>query len=367
MVRPRRPRRAADSRSLCTIPTVTRPSSRASEGNCACRWSTSRVYVGCVRAREVERADERVARCRHGGLREGCGPFRFYTVFSRPGRDPVSGGSAPRWARPRTEGLSPPKAARVYDRIGRLQDTQRVFEAPALARLTADGRLSEARCVVEVGCGTGRFASGLLTNVCCPQCRYVGLDVSPRMCRIATARLSRWSARARVMCVDGTVPLPLPAACADRVLAAFVVDLLPPDYARQLLADTHRGPRAWGFVVPGEPCGGHHEGQSRLLLGLEHPRPTCPSPGGRVSPRSARGTAGCRVLGGPHRHHRDRTGFSRWCPGGRTSGVRGRGGQPTGGVRGNRDSRTCFQDLRHPRRPATACRNRRFGHDPALR
>jgi SAM-dependent methyltransferase len=67
---------------------------------------------------------------------------------------------------PRSEGLSPRRAASVYDRIGWLQDTQRVFEAPALARLIADGRLAEARRVVEVGCGTGRFARELLTNVC---------------------------------------------------------------------------------------------------------------------------------------------------------------------------------------------------------
>ena len=141
---------------------------------------------------------------------------------------------------PRTEGLAPRQAASVYDRIGRLQDIQRVFEAPALSRLTTDGQLFEARRVVEIGCGTRRFARDLLTNVCAPKCRYVGLDVSPRMCRIATARLSRWSARARIMRVDGTLPLPLPVAGADRVVAAFVVDLLPTEYARQLLADTHR-------------------------------------------------------------------------------------------------------------------------------
>ena len=142
--------------------------------------------------------------------------------------------------RSRTEGLAPHKAAGVYNRIGRLQDTQVVFEAPALARLSADGRLSEARFVVEIGCGTGRFARDLLTNVCGPQCHYVGLDVSERMCRITTARLSRFRARARVIRVDGTLPLPLSAVEADRVVAAFVVDLLPTEYARELLADAHR-------------------------------------------------------------------------------------------------------------------------------
>lgn len=143
-------------------------------------------------------------------------------------------------AGPRTGGLSPRRAAGVYDRIGRLQVTQVVFEAPPLARLTAGGRLSAAHYVIEIGCRTVWFACNLLTNVCGPQCRYVGLDVSPRMCRIATARLSRFSARARVVQADDTLPLPLPAAGADRVVAAFVVDLLPTEYARRLLADTHR-------------------------------------------------------------------------------------------------------------------------------
>ena len=169
-------------------------------------------------------------------------------IGSTPQRYPVSKTAHRGGPGPRTEGFAPGQAGGVYDRIGWLQDTQLVFEAPALARLTADGRLSEAHYPVEIGCGTGRFARDLLTNVCDLQCRDVGLDVSPRMCRIATARLSRWSARARVMQVDGTLPLPLPAAGADRVAAAFVVDLLPTEYARQLLADTH------GSSRPGVCC-----------------------------------------------------------------------------------------------------------------
>lgn len=137
-------------------------------------------------------------------------------------------------------GLSPHQAAAVYDRIGRLQDTQRVFETPALARLTSHGLLAEAYSVIEIGCGTGRFARQLLADVCRPECRYTGLDVSPRMCRIAAARLSLWPDRARVLLHDGSIPLPLPTASADRVVAAFVMDLLPAPYSRELLADAHR-------------------------------------------------------------------------------------------------------------------------------
>jgi SAM-dependent methyltransferase len=151
----------------------------------------------------------------------------------------MSRGEIPR-SRPGVQGLSPRAAARAYDRIGRLQDTQRLFEAPALARLTADGRLADARRVAEIGCGTGRFARDLLTGVCGVQCRYVGLDVSPRMCRIATAALAPWPDRAHVRLYDGAVPLPLPSGSADRVIAAFLIDLLPTDYGRRVLADAHR-------------------------------------------------------------------------------------------------------------------------------
>lgn len=137
-------------------------------------------------------------------------------------------------------GLSPHQAAAVYDRIGRLQDTQRIFETPALARLTSDGLLAEARSVIEIGCGTGRFARRLLADVCHPECSYTGLDVSPQMCWIAARRLSPWPGRARVVLHDGSIPLPLPTASADRVIAAFVMDLLPAPYGRELLADAHR-------------------------------------------------------------------------------------------------------------------------------
>jgi SAM-dependent methyltransferase len=87
--------------------------------------------------------------------------------------------------RPRVEGLSPREAATVYDLIGRLQDTQRVFESPALARLTADGQLADARCVIEIGCGTGRFARELLTDVCSAGCRSTGYtDLVRRAARV---------------------------------------------------------------------------------------------------------------------------------------------------------------------------------------
>ena len=46
-------------------------------------------------------------------------------------------------------GLSPETAARVYDKIGRLQDTQSPFERPALDRLITLGRFDTATSVFE--------------------------------------------------------------------------------------------------------------------------------------------------------------------------------------------------------------------------
>jgi trans-aconitate methyltransferase len=85
--------------------------------------------------------------------------------------------------------LTPEQARRVDDRIGRAQDWQRFYEHAATAELVAHARFDEARAVVDLGCGTGRFAAQLLGEHLPPAATYVGVDLSPTMVTLASERL----------------------------------------------------------------------------------------------------------------------------------------------------------------------------------
>lgn len=135
--------------------------------------------------------------------------------------------------------LSREQARRFYDRVGRLQDTQRFYERPALAALIDAGGFEQARAVLEFGCGTGRFAASLLARLPANG-RYVGLDSSTTMVRISRRRLRRFGARATVTQSDGSMGLPFAAGSLDRFVATYVLDLLSPGDARELLAEAHR-------------------------------------------------------------------------------------------------------------------------------
>jgi hypothetical protein len=58
--------------------------------------------------------------------------------------------------------LSPDEARKVYDRIGRAQDTQAFYEDRATAELIPHLELADAQSVFEFGCGTGRFAASTI-------------------------------------------------------------------------------------------------------------------------------------------------------------------------------------------------------------
>ncbi len=137
-------------------------------------------------------------------------------------------------------GLRPEVAARVYDRIGKLQDTQAPIERGAVDRLVAQGRFDTAIAVFELGCGTGTLAQRLLDHHLPSDATYLGLEVSQRMAELTRQRLAPWPARARVIHTDGRLPLPIDDASVDRFIAAYVFDLLPHDYALQVIRDTHR-------------------------------------------------------------------------------------------------------------------------------
>ncbi len=136
--------------------------------------------------------------------------------------------------------LTAEQARRVYDRIGRAQDWQRFYEDAATAELVAHGDFAHARAVVELGCGTGRFAARLLDRHLPPEAAYAGTDVSPRMVTLATDRLRPWRDRASVTLVTGDGGVPVKDRGADRFVSNYVFDLLSPEATRAALDDARR-------------------------------------------------------------------------------------------------------------------------------
>lgn len=132
-------------------------------------------------------------------------------------------------------------ARRFYDRIGRLQDTQRFYEDRAVRRAVELGELAEASAVFELGCGTGHLAADLLADVLPSSARYLAVDVSGTMVRLATERLAPWAGRASVQRLEPpAVALPGEDGAFDRFLATYVLDLLPVHDATALVAEAAR-------------------------------------------------------------------------------------------------------------------------------
>lgn len=136
--------------------------------------------------------------------------------------------------------LSYDEARRAYDRIGAFQDRQTFYEGPPLADLCAHARFEEAHAVVELGCGTGRFAAELLEERLPADARYVGVDVSDTMLRLARERTARFGERARIRRSDGSPKLDLPDASFDRFVSTYVLDLLSPEDVGAVVAEAHR-------------------------------------------------------------------------------------------------------------------------------
>jgi ubiquinone/menaquinone biosynthesis C-methylase UbiE len=136
--------------------------------------------------------------------------------------------------------LTAAQAGRVYDRIGRVQDLQAVYEHRAIAALIAQGDFESAHAVCELGHGTGAFAHRLLTRHLPADARYTAIDVSPRMHRLAARRLRDYSNRVELRLSDGSLHLPYADGSFDRFAATYVLDLLNPDDIQLVLEEAHR-------------------------------------------------------------------------------------------------------------------------------
>ncbi len=145
--------------------------------------------------------------------------------------------------------LGPDQAASVYDRIGRWQDTQGFYEREAVAAMVGSALLETATSVVEVGCGTGALAASVLGRLLPAEATYLGLDVSGTMVELTRRRLAPFAPRAQVQLVDGHTPWPVPDHTADRVLAAYLLDLFSPEGIDGFFTEAARILRPGGLVA----------------------------------------------------------------------------------------------------------------------
>lgn len=144
--------------------------------------------------------------------------------------------------------LSHQEARRTYDRIGSRQDSQGFYEDQATSLVLLHGDFTSAEFVFEFGCGTGRFALRLFEEYLSSMARYRGVDVSPKMVRLAQTRLASHSPRAEVILTEGEPPVDEPAASCDRFVSNYVFDLLSHEDIRAVLREAHRMLRPDGLL-----------------------------------------------------------------------------------------------------------------------
>ncbi len=136
--------------------------------------------------------------------------------------------------------LTREQARKFYDRFGKKQDSQAIYEDAALADLVAHAAFDQAHSVFELGCGTGRFAFGLLAEQLPAAATYRGIDLSRTMVGLASQRLTPYAERATVTQTDGDMHFPLPPAAVDRVVSTYVLDLLSETDIRLAIAEARR-------------------------------------------------------------------------------------------------------------------------------
>ena len=144
--------------------------------------------------------------------------------------------------------LSKDQARAYYDRLGAKQDSQGYYEDPATEGMVSHAAFPEARSVLELGCGTGRFAETLLVQYLSSTGRYLGIDLSPRMVELAQARLRRFGPRVAVRETDGSLPIAVPSGIYDRFVSNYVFDLLSESDIYAVLAEAQRMLRTGGLL-----------------------------------------------------------------------------------------------------------------------
>jgi ubiquinone/menaquinone biosynthesis C-methylase UbiE len=136
--------------------------------------------------------------------------------------------------------LTRSQAERYYNRFGKKQDTQSFYEDAALNELIAHASFESAESVLELGCGTGRFASRLLSEHLPSTASYLGVDLSRTMVELAQERLAPYAGRSKVVLTDGSMVFPAANRSVDRVVSTYVLDLLSESDIHQAISESRR-------------------------------------------------------------------------------------------------------------------------------
>lgn len=152
--------------------------------------------------------------------------------------------------------LTHEEARSVYNRVGSFQDTQGFYEDVATQDLIRHADFPSATSVFELGCGTGRFARGLLMNHLGPTATYRAVDLSPTMIDLAKGKLFEFGSRVEVILSDGNPPTSQPSASFDRFVSNYVFDLLSDADIRAVVAEAHRMLRPGGLLCLTSLSGG---------------------------------------------------------------------------------------------------------------
>ena len=136
--------------------------------------------------------------------------------------------------------LTHEQARAFYDWMGAKQDWQAFYKARAMRDLIAHAAFETAQTVFEFGCGTGALAEHLMASHLPPEARYVAVDSSTTMIRLAQARLAHFGSRVTVQQTDGSLQFDAPSGSSDRFVSTYVVDLLSISDMETLLIEAHR-------------------------------------------------------------------------------------------------------------------------------
>ena len=151
-------------------------------------------------------------------------------------------------------GVSWPQEARVlthkqaqafYDWMGAKQDWQAFYEAEATHDLITHASFETAQAVFEFGCGTGMLAERVLTSHLSASARYVAVDSSTTMIRLAKTRLERFGSRVTVEQTNGPLQFEAASGSCDRFISTYVADLLSISDIAALFSEAHR------LLIPG--------------------------------------------------------------------------------------------------------------------